>query len=268
MDVSVIEFEDYSRSIPQALDGIGAAPVLSQQAKIILKPNVVNASPFPVTTPPACVEAVARYCRTHSKGELVIAEGCGGLDTGKAFRKLGYTALAKELDVPLIDLDREPTELMNKPALELLREFPMPRVLLDGFLISIPVLKAHTLSDVTLSLKNMFGIAPAKHYGGAFYRKSKLHGRNSAELHRYIVEINQYRKPDLTVLDATVGLAESHLGGATCSPPVNRVVAGFDPVAVDVIGATLLGLLWRDVGHLRLADGLLGQAELGERALP
>ena len=238
---------------------------MNTQAKII-KPNIVNDSPHPVTTPPVCIEALLDYCQAHSDAEVVIAEGCGGLDTREAFRRLGYRDMAHARGITLIDLDREPTVTLTNPALELLREFPMPACLEDGFLISVPVLKAHTLSEVTLSLKNMFGIAPAEHYGGSFYRKSKLHGRSSAQLHRYVVEVNQYRKPDLTLLDATIGLADSHLGGRECSPFVNKILAGFDPVAVDAVGAGLLGFNWRDIGHIRLANGILG--EVDETVLP
>jgi uncharacterized protein (DUF362 family) len=78
-----------------------------------------------------------------------------------------------------------------------------------------------------------------------------------------VFELNCYRKPDLAFIDASVGLAEHHLGGPTCEPPVSRLVAGFDPVAVDAAGAGLLGIPWRQVGHICMADGVLGNAEAG-----
>ena len=261
MKVATVEFRDYERSVAEALDGVGAAATIAAQSKIILKPNVINDSPPPVTTPPACVEAVLDYCRASSDAEIVIAEGCGGLDTHVAFEKLGYTDLARRKGVQLVDLDGEDTVELRNPPLQYLPEFHMPRCLTDDFLISIPVLKAHSMAKVTLTLKSMIGIAPAKHYCASYYRKSALHGRNNRELHRYIVELNQYRKPDLSVLDATVGMAESHLGGRRCKPPVNKVLASFDPVAIDAAGARLLGLDWRKIDHIRLANGLLGTAE-------
>ena len=51
-------------------------------------------------------------------------------------------------------------------------------------------------------------------------------------------------------MDATVGLAEFHLGGAHCDPPLGRLIAGTDPLAIDRRGAELLGLDWRDIPHL------------------
>ena len=258
MKVATVQFRDYASSVAEALDAVGAAEVLSAQSKIILKPNLINDSPPPVTTPVNCVEAVVDYCRTIADAEIVVAEGCGELDTDKAFAKLGYEELSSRKGVQLVDLDREDTVDLHNPSLGYLPEFHMPRAMTSGFLISIPVLKAHSMAKVTLSLKNMVGIAPARHYCASAYRKSALHGRNNRELHRYIVELNQYRKPDLTVLDATVGMAEAHLWGRRCKPPVNRILASFDPVAIDAAGAGLLGFDWRKIDHIRLADGVLG----------
>ncbi|MFC1592325.1 DUF362 domain-containing protein, partial [Thermodesulfobacteriota bacterium] len=58
------------------------------------------------------------------------------------------------------------------------------------------------------------------------------------------------RTPDLSLMDATIGLAEYHLGGRRCEPPVNMLLAGDDPVAVDRKAAELLGLDWHRIPHL------------------
>ena len=58
-------------------------------------------------------------------------------------------------------------------------------------------------------------------------------------------------RPDLSVLDASVGLKDHHLGGRTCDPPLGKVAAGSDPWEVDRYGAGLLGLAPDDIGHLR-----------------
>jgi uncharacterized protein (DUF362 family) len=262
--VATVEFINYATSVSEALSAIGAERILSEQARMVLKPNLVNADPHPITTPAACVEAVLDYCRAHSDGEVLIAEGSGGLDTRQAFERLGYTDLAARTGVRLVDLDREETVLLKNPANRLLREFHMPRMLIDAFIVSIPVLKAHSMSKVTLSMKNLFGIAPAPFYAGPHYRKAKLHG-HGAQVHRYVFELNQFCTPSLTVLDATVGMADAHLWGPACDPPVNKILAGFDPVAVDAAGAGLLGFDWRGIEHIRMAHGVLGHAEAGGR---
>lgn len=51
-------------------------------------------------------------------------------------------------------------------------------------------------------------------------------------------------------MDATTGLADFHLGGAQCDPPVNRILAGTDSRAVDRQTLGLLGMDWSIIGHL------------------
>jgi uncharacterized protein (DUF362 family) len=110
---------------------------------------------------------------------------------------------------------------------------------------------------VTLSMKNMVGVAPPVFYQqGGHWKKSAFH----QQMQSSVFELNRYRKPDLAFIDASIGQADHHLVGPACDPPVDRLLAGFDPVAVDAAGAQLLGIPWRRVGHIRMADGVLGSA--------
>jgi uncharacterized protein (DUF362 family) len=76
-----------------------------------------------------------------------------------------------------------------------------------------------------------------------------------------ILDLNRYRTPDFTVLDATVGMAEAHLWGPACDPHPGVLAAGFDPVALDAYGAGLLKRDWRTIDHISLANGEIGSAE-------
>jgi uncharacterized protein (DUF362 family) len=250
MNLSTVIFSDYRHSIREALDEIGAAGVLAKAGKILIKPNLVQALQPPITTPAACCEAVVEYVRSCSKASIVIAEGCGAADhdTDRSFRDLGYEALARRLGLPLIDLNTAPTVVLRNPACRVFPEFHMPAMAMDHFIISVPVLKAHSFAVITGTLKNMMGFAPPSHYQqGGHWKKSAFHAR----MHEAIVDLNRYRRPDLTVLDATIGMPEYHLGGRQCDPPVNRIVAGWDPVEVDRTAAELLGFDWKKIPHLK-----------------
>ncbi len=48
--VAKVKFTDYHSSIARALDLVAAADRLPQQGLIIIKPNLTNSSPPPVTT--------------------------------------------------------------------------------------------------------------------------------------------------------------------------------------------------------------------------
>jgi len=265
-NMAVEKFAGYKATLGACLDRISAGSVLKRRKLIIIKPNLVNTSPFPVTTSPDMISALVKYIRKHSKARLIIAEGCGDahLDTDQVFHRLGFLDLAAEHGLELVDLNQELLTMLRNPQCTVLPRIYMPRIALKGFLISVPVLKMHSLAGVTLAMKNMLGLAPPKYYQqGGSWKKSFFHG----QMHKSIFELNLYRKPDLSIIDATVGMAEYHLGGRTCDPPVNKIVAGFDPVRVDAYGAELLGFPWQDIPHIRMAHGVLGRAYGNQHSL-
>lgn len=169
---------------------------------------------------------------------------------------LGYKKHAKGKNIELMDLNKEKLVKLMNNQFQIFKEYYIPKIAFDYFIISVPVLKVHSFSIVTLSLKNMMGFAPPKYYQkDGFWKKSFFH----SHMHKAIVEINRYRSADMIVLDATVGLAEYHLGGRECDPKVNKIVAGTDSIEVDKIGAQLLGIDWKKISHIEMYDRLINQ---------
>lgn len=257
---AIAEFTSWEETIPALLKSIGASEVLRQQQRILIKPNLVNASPPPVTLPMAACAALVRACRQWSDAQIIIAEGTGEkhLTTDEVFTIHGYDRLAQAEGIKLVDLNEAELVELRDPCNKVFPSFMIPRLVMESFVLSAAVLKAHSLSAVTLSMKNMIGVAPPAYYQrGGHWKKSAFH----QQMQTSIFELNRYRKPDLAFIDATVGLSDYHLGGPTCDPPVNKLVAGFDPVAVDAAGSELLGIPWRQVGHIKMANGVLGKAK-------
>lgn len=257
--LGIVDFCNYEKSVPALMELLGAARVLGKQKRVVIKPNLVNTSPPPITTPVQLVAAIADYVKSVSNTETVIAEGCGAplYHTDRPYRKLGYVDLAKSNGLALVDLNHADTKELSDHRCRVFPRFMMPRLVMNSFVISVPVLKKHSLAKVTLTMKNMLGCAPPDHYGGFIWKKSRFHNN----MHRSIFEMNLYRTPDLTILDASVGLASHHLGGPECIPPVGKLIGGFDPVAVDAYGAELLGVDWRNVEHISLAHTVIGHAD-------
>ena len=253
--IAKVTFADYATSVICALDLICAADLLPQKGIIALKPNLTNASAPPVTTDVGMINAVLQYCRRHTSAEVVIAEGSGSGETADAFRANGYEELAEKAQVRLIDLNAEETVLLKRPEALSKKKFYLPKILLDAFVISVPVLKDHSMVTMTAALKNMFGIAPKPHYA-LTWNKSKLHFPST---HKSIVDVCLYKSPALSIIDASVVLTGSHLSGTV--KRCNCIIAGEDPVAVDATAASLLGHDPTKIKYLRLANGLLGSYE-------
>lgn len=242
------------------LDASNLSSLVPPGQNILIKPNLVEALEPPITTPVTLIRFLVEYLQERiPESPLLIGEGTGSLvyDTYHPFQVLGYTELAQEEGLQLIDLNTEPLTKKENADCQKWPVMHLPSILDELFLLSVPVLKVHTLAKVTLTMKNMMGCAPPSHFrGSGGWGKSAFH----EQIHEAIFDLNRYRTPDFTILDGSIGMAEAHLWGAHCDPPVNRLAASADPVAIDAYGASLLGVDWREVGHISLADAVLGSA--------
>lgn len=254
-DVAKIAFVDYEASVAAALDAAGAGARLPDDGLIIIKPNLTNADGPPITTPVRAAEAVYKYCKAHCVAQIAIGEGCGSGTTQATFKANGYTDLARRYGIPLIDFNEAPAVAVSHPDAVQLREFHMPAIAQGAFVISVPILKDHSFTKTTISMKNMFGLAPAPYYKGN-WNKSKLH---SPSTHRSVFEVCLHKRPDLCVVDAVEALAGMHLSGTTRK--LGFILAGFDPVAVDAVGSELLGHDPAKIEYLRLSNGVLGDMD-------
>ncbi len=240
-------FTDYRSTIVNVCDKFSTE--LKQQKRIVIKPNLVNETPPPVTTPVKICESIVLWLREHAEAEVIIAEGSGSLDfsTMEIFKKLGYTELSEKYSIPLVDLNECETLQLADPACTFFPEFHMPCIIMESYLISVPVLKAHSLAQISGTMKNMMGCAQPEYcQADNHWKKSIFH----KDMHRALTELNSYRTPDLTIMDATIGMPDHHLGGRTCNPPVNKIIAGKNSQAVDRKAAELLGKDWQMIPHL------------------
>ena len=226
-----------------------------EQETVVIKPNLIIDRPGP-TTPVDVVEAVAtHYLPEH---RVVVAEGSGWCETWEAFTDLGYLALKTRYGVELVDLNYADTSLLERPDALVLKRFELPEVLRGAYLISLALLKTHSLTGVSLSMKNMLGVAK-----GELVPAGKKRRFHKLGIHESIVDICAYRMPDLAIIDGRSACVGGELGGRLV--PYGAIIFSDDPVAADAVGAHLLGLDPMSIRHLRLAHELgLGTADLDQ----
>ncbi len=258
-------FTSWAESVSKICEASRLKELIVKGGKpVLIKPNLVENLAPPITTPVQVVAELVAFLQEEIAGvEIIIGEGCGATsyDTHYVFEEQGYQELARLRNLKLIDLNEEPLLRLENPDCGCWPEMHLPKILFDVFLLSVPVLKAHSLAGVTLTMKNMMGAAPPSHFqqGGA-WKKAAFHNR----IDPAIFDLNSYRTPDFTLLDATVGMQQAHLWGPTCNPPKRLLAAGVDPVAMDAWGTELLGFDWRQIGYIKMADGILGSARYEE----
>ncbi len=225
----------------KALQMVKADEVLSKEKPILIKPNYINARhpSTGITTDSRVIEGVAKFLRQNDMKEVIIGEGSGFADTLEAFRVAGVDAVAERWNVKMVDLNKDEfIEVIPQNPLALKR-VKIAKTALESTIISVPKLKPHRMAGVTLSLKNMMG---------AVKPKGSIHNHLSQK----IVDLVSIIKPSVAVIDGIIA-GEGH---ETSGNPVemNLVIAGTDPVAVDAVGAAVMGIPPENVRHLRLAD--------------
>jgi len=250
--VTISSAQDYSYAVTKALNEVNATSAFTGFDRVIVKPNMVNNSPPPITTDVRCVMAVIQYLKERLEVEIVVAEGSGEGSTLGNFKLNGYEQITKKFGVELVDLDALPVRKYSNPQAGEYRDIHLPEYLEGAALVSVPPAKDHTITRVTLGLKNMVGCLPAKHYSGYWsYKKSQVHAVNTDQA---VADLMLYVRPHLTVIDALQGLAGGHLSGRVPNPPLERIIASTNVLAADREAAKLLGHDPGSIRHLTLAQ--------------
>jgi uncharacterized protein (DUF362 family) len=224
--------------------------------KVVIKPNLIIAEPPPTTTPIDLIEALIKYY-LEAECEVIIAEGSGWSETFEAYEKLGYLKLSEKYGVRLVDLNNDDFELIKNPKALFLKKFEFPLTLKNAYIVSAPILKEHSITHATLSLKNMLGATLGEK------AKAAKKGRFHKSLNESIVDVNVYLKPNLAVIDGRI----TGVGGELNAKPKKLGVTIFseDLVAADAVAAYHLGFNPLSIQHLKLAQKAgLGTADLNK----
>jgi len=242
--VSIVKGTRPVKATVKALDMIRSDVdyILSKLKPILIKPNYINSKPpsTGITTDSRVIEGIIKFLRQRKTKDIIIGEGSGWADTFEAFKVAGVDAVAKRWDVKLVDLNKDKIIEVNPPNPLSIKKIKVAETSLKSIIISVPKLKLHRIATVTLSLKNMMGALASK---GSMHRGS---------LSKNIVDLASVLRPSISVVDGIIA-GEGH---ETSGNPVemNLVIAGIDPVAVDAVGAAVMGISPTDVKHLVLAE--------------
>jgi len=249
-------------AVEEAIELIGGvATVTRGKERIMLKPNLVAPLRFG-TTNPKVIKTLAGVLKTAGK-DVLIGEGTGGAEgfnvTGKetfrtrnpeileglqafTYDQLGYTELASSLGIPLVNLHVGDMDEVQVPGAFAFEKLTLHRSLVDiDLLCSVPVMKTHSLAEVTLGMKNLIGVYPGVVYQSA---RGAMHD-HAAEVEPSgtavaIVDMVRANKLGLTVVDASMAMeGEGPMNGDPVK--MDLIIAGTDPVATDMVTANVMG---------------------------
>ena len=234
-----------------ALSRMDLSPVCGK--RVLLKPNTgrIAKSGSGIITDYRVVAAAIDLFREAGAFVAVGESPIMGVNVHEAFDTAGITRIAKERNCPLIDLDARPYVDVAVPEGCAIGSLKVCAEVCEyDITVSIPVMKMHMHTGVTLSVKNM---------KGCLWRRSKvgLHmlppvmGDNEKPINIAIADMSGVLSPHLSIIDGTVGM-EGLGPGAGEAKPFGVIVTGFDPFAVDAVGCRLMGIRAEEIPHLRL----------------
>ena len=235
-----------------------------KEKKILIKPNAARlASPREgVTTHPSVIEALIDYLKEIGVVNIVIGESCiFGVKAQEAFRMTGMKEISEMKKVKLIDLDQmDPIEVMI-PGGKVIKKIRVSGILKEvDFIISVPVMKTHMHTQVTLSLKNMKGLLWRKEKARFHQlRCDKRIAGGYKPLDIAMSDMALVLSPHLSIIDGTVGM--EGLGPAYGrQKKMGIVLVGNNSVSTDAVATRLMGFDPEGVHHLKLS----AQKGLGE----
>jgi len=286
--------------------GLHAGGDLSGKA-VFIKPNLVvfglGFPGDPLTgewTKAEILVGIAEQCLEAGAAKVTIGDGAQGVDwdwNSVVFfpgnRLLGGTNLKEAVDSLKTRFPVQEIDLLCLNAVNEWAHIPSSsdhEMMVSGLkiaksfyesdhVISVPVLKTHTLTDLTCSMKNYVGLTPTlPPYGNGSVR-SELHrayanatsaGFRDAGIEACFTDIVKWRKQagrqDYAIVDGSVGIEEDGptvmTGGKTIDidqrSPAGKyfLLAAGDLPAADATAARVMGMDVGNVKQLRMASRL------------
>jgi uncharacterized protein (DUF362 family) len=235
------------------------------KGNIFIKINATAVNVDAITTPEVILAIIEfiQQINVKYKNIYVFDNAAFGMPTRLVFKIQKLAKKIKKLGAIPLYLDEQDPVLIEFNGNVLDKPIPIPKILYDNLIehkvdntyINIPKLKTHLQTGITVCMKNQHGL---------LYDDEKLYKHHKID--EKIVEIYERFQPDLNIVDATTVLNNGAVAfSKDWKVPMNLLIAGRDAVAVDRIGAELIGIDVNRIEFLKIASKKnLGVKEIEE----
>ncbi len=223
---------------------------------VIIKPNIVAADysfEYAAYTNPEVVGAITALCVEAGAGRVRMMDRPAGGTCEQVYARSGIgdavTSAGGDVEI-MSDIKYRKVDI---PEGRDISSWTVYGDVLDAdVLINVPIAKHHSLSKLTLSMKNLMGVIT---------QRNKFH-RN---LGQRLADLTSLIRPTLTIMDAVNILMNRGPRGGNLSDvkQMNTIIASQDFVATGAYAATFFGQTGADIDALRLgAEMGLGTLDL------
>ncbi len=227
----------------------GIEKFVSRGDTVLLKPNLITPRPrkYAAQTDPAVIIETARLLKDFGAKPFV--------GDSPSWGNVFTCIKALEMDEPLRKLD-VPVKQLSKPRLCRVGArntlVGLSSIALDAdVIINLPKLKSHQQLVATFAIKNMFGCVSGKHKALWHFRK----GKNPFDFCEMLIDIYEYLKPALTIIDGVVAMdGPGPIRGR--ARPLGWLIGSTDPLACEMICAKLINLEPDNVSIIKTARQL------------
>ena len=186
------------------------------------------------------VRATIRLIRERSAAELFVVDvGVEGGGPGRSrLECTNILPVLQEFGVPFVDVSADPVAWAPVPGGGLMfGSYPLPASSLEADeFVSVQKAKNHRFMGITLSMKNLFGLASLTPDG-----RPRTYYHHPVRLPYVLADLGRIYDPALNILDAIVCQAGEEWGPGEYPRDCNALVAGDQTVATDACVARLMG---------------------------
>ncbi len=250
---------DYSRT-DELIEEVLETFSLSWAGKrILLKPNILG--PYPpekaVTTHPSLIRSLVNALQKR-EATCMVGDNPGASGYAANERCARVSGIWEAAQGAYVNLARETVQVSLKSRF--IDKAVISRALLDADLvINLPKFKTHLQTRITGAVKNMFGILV-----GAEKSRVHLAAPRPRDFSEVLVDIYQIRIPDLTIMDAVIGMEGNGPSGRDLRK-IGKILASRNGVCLDGLMAAMMGFSPEKVDYLDLAYRRgLGEIEPGK----
>jgi uncharacterized protein (DUF362 family) len=233
--------------LENGLEFIGWDKHINKNSTAFIKPNFTFPSYKPgVTTTPEVLRAILEVLKNRA-GRIIVGESDGGNNSFKAdeaFQGHNMYQICQESSAELINLSKLPSTIVKEEICGKTVEVELPRLLLEEIdcFISVPVLKVHVMTTVTLSLKNSWGCVP-----------DTMRCLQHQDIDYKLTLIAKHLKPSIIIVDGTYAL-DRHGPMYGNALKTDLLLVSDNTVAADAMGARLMGFDPRRIKHIAIAE--------------
>jgi uncharacterized protein (DUF362 family) len=245
----------------------GLATIVAAEDWVVVKPRIAvrrtadGRTAAGSVADPRVVKALIAWLVEHRRGRrITVAEGpswsadrpfdAWGSDWDGVFGQIGYRAMVGEfarkhpaVHFDIVDLNGDQTMEMQAPGRDTGGVYHVPLTLMQcDRLIAVAPLGTSAQTEVSLTLGSYLGALPGSIYGRLKEKASSL-----AEPHQLLADLFSFHPADYAILGGEWGME----GDAAVRH--NLVLAGPNAVAVDAVGASVMGFVPSRIRHLDLA---------------